>query len=208
MFAAFTAMSPTAVFSAMPRTTPQPLRRVAGAMIAAVTVLALLAASAVPARADRQGDNLAKALVAAIAIGAVIHSIDKGRAKPAPVPVVHPPVPKPPVVKPPVEVRSLRVPSVCAIEVSGVRRDVTVYPERCLRREGFDYRLPRHCANEARVFGRVDRVYSEMCLRNAGFRVDSRGDDRGYRDHGRGHGWDHGRGPGWDQGRGRPRHSY
>ncbi len=212
MFAAIPAVSSAHVSPAMPRATPQPLRRVAGAMIAAVTVLALLAASAVPARADRQSDTLAKALVAALAVGAIIHSIDKGRAEAAPVPVVHAPVPKPAVPQPQIEVRSPRVPSVCAIEVSGVRRDVTVYPERCLRREGFDYRLPRHCANEARVFGRVDRVYSEMCLRNAGFRVDSRGHDRGYRDHGRdqgrGHGWDHGRGPGWDHGRGRPRHSY
>ncbi|MFN4153784.1 MAG: hypothetical protein ACK4HF_03960 [Paracoccaceae bacterium] len=194
MFPASTAMSPIAVSSFMPRATSQPLRRVAGALIAAVTVLALMAASAVPARADRQSDNLAKAVVAAIALGAIVHSIDKGRAKPAPVP------------QPPVQVRNPRVPSVCAIEISGARRDVTVYPERCLRRQGFDYRLPRQCAHDARVFGRTDRVYSEDCLRNAGFRVDGarvdrgRGHDRGYRDHGRGHGRDHGRG--------RPHHAY
>lgn len=196
MFPAPTQISPTAIAPFMPRTTLRPLRRAAGALIAAITVLALMAASAVPARADRQSDNLAKAVVAAIAIGAIVHSIDKGRARPAPVP------------QPPVQVRNPRVPSVCAIEISGARRDVTVYPERCLRREGFDYRLPRHCANEARVFGRTDRVYSEHCLRNAGFRVEGgrvekgRGHDRGYRDHGRGHGRDQGRG------HGRPRHAY
>ncbi|MDR7124423.1 hypothetical protein [Pseudotabrizicola sp. 4114] len=193
MFPAYKAILPTAISSCMPRPTSQPLRRAAGALIAAVAVLALLAASAVPARADRAGDNLAKAVVAAIAIGVIAHSIDQGRARPAPVPQ-------------PVQVRSPRVPAVCAIEISGARRDVTVYPERCLRRQGFDYRLPRQCAHEARVFGRTDRVYGEDCLRNAGFRVDSgRGEkgwgrDHGYRDHGRGHGRDHGRG--------RPRHSY
>ncbi|MFN4130393.1 MAG: hypothetical protein ACK4GC_11365 [Paracoccaceae bacterium] len=206
MFPASTAMSPPEISSAMPRQTQQPLRRVAGALIAAVTVLALLAASAVPARADRQGDTVAKALVATIAVAAIVHSINKGRAKPAPAPVPQPTV----------QVRSPRVPSVCAIEISGARRDVTVYPERCLRRQGFEYRLPRHCANEARVFGRTDRVYSEDCLRNAGFRVDGgrfekgRGHDRGYHDHGRGRerGWDNGRDFGRDFGHGRPRHAY
>lgn len=194
MFSAFNAISPTAISSYMPRPTSQPLRRAGGALIAAVTVMALLAASAVPARADRAGENLAKAVVAAIAIGAIAHTIDKGHAKPAPLP------------QQPVQVRSPRVPAVCAIEISGARRDVTVYPERCLRRQGFDYRLPRQCAHEARVFGRTDRVYAEDCLRNAGFRVDGGrgqngwGRDHGYRDHGRGHGRDHGRG--------RPRHSY
>lgn len=188
MFSAYKAISPTAISSCMPRATSQPLRRAAGALIAAVTVLTLMAASAVPARADRAGDTLATAVVAAIAIGAIAHSIDQSRAKPAPLP------------QQPVQVRSPRVPAVCAIEISGARRDVTVYPERCLRRQGFDYRLPRQCAHEARVFGRSDRVYSEDCLRNAGFRVDGgRGEkgwgrDHGYRDHGRGHGRDHGRG--------------
>ena len=182
-------MSPTAISSIFPRETPQPLRRVAVALIVAVTLLALMAASAVPARADRAGDNLAKAVIAVVAIGAIAHAIDNSRAKLTPIP------------QPPVQVRNPRVPSVCAIEISGARRDVTVYPERCLRREGFNYRLPRQCAHHARVFGRTDRVYGEDCLRNAGFRVESgRGYDRGYRDHGRGHGR--------DTGRGRPRHSY
>ncbi len=176
----------TAISSSMPRETSKPMRRVAAVAIAAVTILALMAATAVPARADRASDNLAKALVAAIAVGAIINSIDKGRAQPAPLPA------------PPVQVRNPRVPSVCAIEISGARRDVTVYPERCLRREGFDTRLPRQCAHDARVFGRIDRVYGEDCLRDAGFRVGSdRGryrDDRMYRDRGRHNGHDRGRG--------------
>jgi hypothetical protein len=169
----------TAISSFMPRQTERPLRRLMIVLTAAVTALSVMAASALPARADRSGDDLAKAVIAAIAIGAIVHSIDKNRTRPAPVP------------QPPVQVRNPRVPSVCGIEIAGVRRNVTVYPERCLRREGFDYRLPRQCAHDARIFGRMDRVYSEDCLRNAGFRIDAgRGHDRGYRDHGRGRGYD------------------
>jgi hypothetical protein len=189
MSAASSALSASFIFSSMPRGTTRPVRRILTVLTAAATALALMTATALPAHADRSSDNLAKAVVAAVAIGAIVHSIDKGRAKPAPVP------------QPPIQVRSARVPSACAIELSGARRNITVYPERCLRREGFNYRLPRHCATDARVFGRVDRVYSEDCLRNAGFRVDSgRGHDRGFRDHGRGHGRDHGYG--------RPRYAY
>ena len=135
------------------RATPRPLARIAASLTAAVTVLALLVSSAVPARAN---DDLAKAVVAAIAIGAIVHSLDKGRATAAPVPE---------------QVRSPRVPAVCAIEIEGPRRATTVYPERCLRREGFDFRLPRHCSREARIFGRPDRIYPASCLRDAGFRV-------------------------------------
>lgn len=161
--------TPDAVLSFVPRATARPLARIGASLTVAVTVLALLVSSAVPARADRASDNLAKAVVAAIAIGAIVHSIDKGRARAAPVPE---------------QVRSPRVPSVCALEVSGPRRDITVYAERCLRREGFDYRLPRHCAREARIFGRPDRIYTEACLRDAGFRVG------GGRDHRRDRDWD------------------
>lgn len=174
-------MNPSAatISSSMPRETTRPLRKIAAAFTAAAAAMALMAATALPARADRASDDLAKALVAALAIGAIVHSIDKGRAKPAPSP------------ERPTDVRSPRVPSVCAIEIAGKRRDVTVYPERCLRREGFDYRLPRHCAHQARVFGRTDRVYGEDCLRDAGFRVGSGRGDHGHgRDRDRGRDYD------------------
>ncbi|MBN2631822.1 MAG: hypothetical protein JXR75_14930 [Rhodobacteraceae bacterium] len=173
------------------RETAHPLRRAAVVLTAAATALALMTATALPAHADRASDNLAKALVAALAIGAIVNSVDKGRAHAAP--------PYAPVHQPPREVRSPRVPSVCAIEISGARRAVTVYPERCLRREGFDARLPRQCAHEARVFGRTDRVYGEDCLRDAGLRV---GGHNRYPEPGRDRisGRDDGR---WDQGRGR-----
>lgn len=171
MFAA----SPTVLPSSLPRPTPHPLRRVVGSLLVAATVLALLATSAVPTRADGRSEQLAPALVTAVTaravpMGRAASNLATGR---------------------PVEVRSPRMPAVCAVEISGARRNVTVYPERCLRRTGFDYRLPRQCAYEARISGRIDRVYAAPCLRDFGFSV-GRGHDRGLRDHGRGHGRDFG----------------
>lgn len=163
-------MGTTPVTAMLPRRQGKPLRRMLGALTAGITALSLLLAGTVQAQADTRSDNLAKAVVAAIAIGAILNSADKGRARPAPVP------------QHPVRSPSLRLPAVCAIEISGKRRDVTVYPERCLRREGFNARLPRQCANDARVFGRIDRVYGEDCLRDAGYRVDGRADGRWHDD--------------------------
>jgi hypothetical protein len=121
-------------------------------------VLAMVLATAMPARADKNND-LAKALIAALVIGAIVHETKKDDPKPVPLPE---------------PVRQKRVPAVCAISIEGAERDVTLYPESCLRREGFDYRLPRGCANNARIFGRDDRVYSAQCLRDAGFRLTGR----------------------------------
>jgi hypothetical protein len=129
-------------------------RITAGAAILALVLAALLTSTA-PARAD--GDDLAKALFAAIVIGALIHENKKDQKKDKP--------------KKPKPVKLPRVPAVCAIEIEGNTRSVTVYPESCLRDEGFDYRLPRGCASEARIFGRPDRIYGVQCLRDAGFSV-------------------------------------
>jgi hypothetical protein len=133
-------------------------RRFAAILTGGAAALALVLATALPARADKK-DDLAKALIAALVIGAIVH--ETKRDTPAPVPVPEP-------------VRQGRVPAVCAISIEGAERDVTLFPESCLRREGFDYRLPRGCANAARIFGREDRVYSAQCLRDAGFRVSGR----------------------------------
>jgi len=121
-------------------------------------VLALVLATALPARADKK-DDLAKALIAALVIGAIIHETKRKDPKPVPLPA---PVSQP------------RVPSVCAIEIDGAERSVALYTESCLRREGFAYRLPRDCASTARIFGREDMVYGVQCLRDAGFRVSGR----------------------------------
>lgn len=134
-------------------------------LTAAAASLSLIAATAAPAHADRASDDLAKALVAALAVGALVNSLNKDHVR------ADPPAPTP--------VHRRRhaaptVPDVCAFEINGRHRTVTVYPERCLRREGFDYRLPKECGFDARVFGRRDRVYSESCLADAGFDVEGR----------------------------------
>ena len=136
-------------------------RRFAAMLTGGAAALALVLATAIPAKADKK-DDLAKALIAALVVGVIAHEL-KDKDKPAPVPV---PVPEP--------VKNKRVPSVCAISIDGAERSVTLYPESCLRAEGFDYRLPRGCANSATIYGERDRVYSAQCLRDAGFRVSGR----------------------------------
>lgn len=138
-------------------------RRFAAMITGGAAALALVLATAIPAKADKK-DDLAKALIAAIVVGAIAHELtDKDKPAPVPVPV---PTPEP--------VKSKRVPSVCAISIDGADRSITLFPESCLRAEGFDYRLPRGCANGATIYGERDRVYSAQCLRDAGFRVTGR----------------------------------
>ncbi len=141
------------------------IRKLMTGLTAAAVALSLLAVAAVPARADKRGDDLAKALAAALILGAIVNGIDnKGSHHPKP----QPPQPKPNPVKHP------RVPSVCAIEIdSQQQRNVTVYSENCMREEGFNYRLP-DCARNIRIYGERDRVYSAQCLRDAGFTVGGR----------------------------------
>jgi hypothetical protein len=133
------------------------LKRQANLVMVAVLALSLLAASALPSHADRRGDNIAKVLGAALVIGLIANSLDdKPKHHPAPLPE---------------PARHRRVPAVCAIEIEGSTGDrVTVYPEKCLRREGFTYQLP-DCARNVRIYGKRDRIYPASCLRNAGFRV-------------------------------------
>ena len=129
-------------------------RGLATILTGGAAALALVLATAIPAKADKK-DDLAKALIAAVVIGAIANEL---KAKPEPVPV-------------PLPVKHPRVPSVCAISIDGVERSVTLYPESCLRAEGFTHTLPRGCANGATIFGKRDRVYSAQCLRDAGFKV-------------------------------------
>jgi hypothetical protein len=127
-------------------------RRLAAMITGGAAALALVLATAIPARAEP--NDLTKALIAALVVGAIAHELND-KDKPAPV-------------------TSKRVPAVCAISIDGAERSVTLFPESCLRKEGFDYRLPRYCANSATIFGKRDRVYSAQCLREAGFRVPGR----------------------------------
>jgi hypothetical protein len=137
---------------------PRTPRRFWRALLALVTGVSLAFGSVTPTFARDRDDDLAKALAAAIVLGLIVNQIDKNKHRPRPQPLPEP-------------VRQPRVPEVCAIEVDGAHRSVTVYPESCLRAEGFDYRLPRDCAKSARIYGRPDRIYGVQCLRSAGFRV-------------------------------------
>lgn len=131
-------------------------RRFASVLTAGALALALVLGAAIPAKADKK-DDLTKALIAALVVGAIAHELNDddrpGKAH---------------------SVKRPRVPAACAISIDGAQRSVTLFSEHCMRREGFDYRLPRDCANRARIFGRDDRVYSAECLRDAGFRVTGR----------------------------------
>ena len=140
------------------------LKKVMSGLTALAVAGSLVLASAVPSHADRRGDNLAKALAAAIVLGLIVNNANKGNAHPAPAPI-----PKPL----PVPVKKPRVPNICAIEIdSDQGYPVTVYSENCLQDEGFDYRLP-NCGRSVRIYGERDRIYSAQCLRDAGFRVNA-----------------------------------
>lgn len=135
-------------------------RSLTGTITAGAALLALVLATAMPAHADKK-DDLAKALIAALVLGAIVN--ETKRAEPAPLPL---PAPEP--------VRTNEIPAVCAISIVGAERDVTLFPESCLLREGFTQPLPFGCGNDARIFGNVDRVFSVQCLRDAGYRISSR----------------------------------
>lgn len=142
-------------------------RRFAAMLTGGAAALVVVLATAIPVKADSKND-LARALIAALVVGAIAHELnanDQPAAAPVPVPL---PLPEP---KP---VSSKRVPAVCAISIDGAERSVTLYPESCLRAEGFKPRLPRGCANTATIYGQRDRVYSAQCLRDAGYRVSGR----------------------------------
>ena len=151
---------------------PQPSARRLGLIATAgAAALSLVLATAIPARAGNKGDDIAKALIAALVIGALVHEAQKDKVAPPP------PAPPEPVRKKKKD-KAPRIPAVCALEFEGAERSVTVYPESCLLDEGVTHRLPRHCAKEARIYGEWDRVYGERCLREAGFRLP--GDHRTY----------------------------
>ena len=142
-----------------------PRRFFAGLTLGAAAV-SLVLATALPARAEK--DDLAKALLGILVLGAIAHELSDND-RPAP-PPDHRKNPRP-------EVR--RLPSVCAIQIDGDRRGGTVYTESCLRDEGIRGPLPRHCGHEARIYGRWDTIFGLKCLREAGFDQHRR---RGHRD--------------------------
>ena len=142
------------------------LKRQANILIVLLMAVALLAATAMPSHAEKRGNDLAKIIAGALVIGLIAKTIDDNKDRHKPQPHIPQPQPYPePVYEP-------RVPSVCAISIDSNSGDaVTMYSERCLDREGFNYRLP-NCARDIRIYGERDRVYSAQCLRDAGFRLD------------------------------------
>jgi hypothetical protein len=134
-----------------------PLTRFMNYATGAAVAVAVMAAMAAPAFADRRSDDFAKALAAIAAIAIIANQIDKSNDKPKPQPVQHP-----------------RVPAVCALDINIADGQGRYFSEHCMRREGFDARLPRDCARRAEIYGRTDRIYPEWCLREAGFRTRGR----------------------------------
>lgn len=143
------------------------LKRQANIVVILLMAISLLAATAMPSQAEKRGNDLAKIIAGALVIGLIAKAIDdnKDRNKARPQPYQPQPQPYPePSYQP-------RVPSVCAISIDSNSGDaVTMYSQKCLRREGFEYRLP-NCARDVRIYGEADRVYSAQCLRDAGFRL-------------------------------------
>lgn len=128
---------------------PRNSRNLAALATAGAAILALVLATTIPARADSK-DDLAKALIAALVIGAIVHELGDGDK---PLPVKH-----------------KKVPLACAISIDGSDRAVTLYAESCLKDHGLKS-LPRDCSNRATIFGERDRVFSAQCLRSAGFKL-------------------------------------
>jgi hypothetical protein len=134
-------------------------RRFATLVTAGAVALALVLGAALPAKADKK-DDLAKTLIAALMVGAIVNGLNDR------------PKPRPDVMPQPAGSR--RIPAVCAITIDGLNKSVSLYSESCLVGEGFGNRLPYGCASTARIFGRNDRVYSSQCLSDAGFQVSGR----------------------------------
>ena len=148
---------------------PSAAKRFATTLAIAATALGLLTAAAVPARADRQSDQIATFLAGIAALAIIAKSLDH-QPRPHPVPQPQPQPPYYPPYDPPV-VHQPVLPGVCALKIEGPSRDRLSYGERCLIDHGFRYPLPRHCARDVLIFGRRDRLYPAWCLEQAGFRT-------------------------------------
>ncbi len=149
-----------------------PPRKFAAGVTVAAAVAALVLSTALPARAGPDRDDIAKALLAVLVIGAIAHEAKKAD-EPAPAPEAAGMGDVDDRFRPDRD-RHERIPRVCAIEIEGNHRSVELYAESCLRSEGVRGPLPRDCASRAFIFGERDRVYGVDCLPDAGFRVDRR----------------------------------
>jgi hypothetical protein len=158
-------------------------RRFTATLAATATAFALMTAAAVPARADRQGDDFAKAVAAIAAIAIVGSALNDKRDRrdhhataPQKPRYSHAPqVNRRDHIQPQRQRRAAVLPAECAIEVRDRRRISIAYGERCLRRAGIDHRLPRQCEISVGRNGRGRTAYDQNCLLNSGFRTQGRG---------------------------------
>lgn len=137
------------------------------ALIAASgVVLGLLAASAVPSRAEGNAEgnkNLMKFLLGVAAVALIANELKKDDDDESDEPEVV-------LIPNPDKGRAKPIPAACAIEFDLGSEDHVGYSGTCLKPYGFRG-LPRDCAVEMRIFGRPDLLYPATCLTDAGFRL-------------------------------------
>lgn len=145
-------------------------RRMGALLTGAAAVLSLVLATALPAQAKPDAEDMLKTLLGLAIIGAIANEANDNKGKITrydddryyPVPD-HKPHKK--------KKKGFNVPAACAIQISGRKRDAVVYSESCMLRAGVNRNLPYNCSNEAKIYGRWDTIFSAQCLRNAGFRL-------------------------------------
>ncbi len=138
---------------------------------ALAAALAIGPLTATPAAAD--SDDVAKLLLGAIALGVVVHAIDKNRdrndeATHGPHNPVDPGWGRPPH-------RRYALPARCEFEVRTRQGRREVFGERCLEREGVRVnRLPNRCEFDVWTERGRRTVFGSRCLREHGYRVEAR----------------------------------
>jgi hypothetical protein len=176
-------------------------RRFTATLASTALALALMTATAVPARADRQSDNIAKVVAAVAAIAIIGSALNEKDGRRAHSPAVVPPAR---IIPGPrddrynnrgddrhddwrdndnydrrddrasrYDRRAPVLPAECAIELRDRYRSSIAYTERCLRRSGLD-RLPRQCEVSFEGRGHDRTAYDQNCLLNSGFRTQRR----------------------------------
>ncbi len=165
-------------------------RRLVAALAAAAMVGATIAATAAPAKASPDADDIARALAAIAALAIIANAVDDDSPSYRPPyynpptyrpPYYNPPYYNPPTYRPPYHPQpkppahgAKVLPDSCRVAVVDRenRRNV-YYTASCLRRAGVE-RLPQACQTEVRLNGDKARVYRDNCLFNNGFRTAAR----------------------------------
>ncbi len=131
---------------------------------AAAVALAAMTAAAMPAHASSKSDKMLMAILGIGAIALIANGAHRDEKKPKP-------KPQRPVVVEPYPPLADTLPSVCAMNISGLRGEARGYGESCLTRYGVNDRLPKACAHRTEINGYPDRIYAENCMLRAGYRL-------------------------------------